>query len=157
MQEREKYSVLTEAQKRLVDTNLNTKFGADVTHRYGSETTYETSLLNEALSKIKGIQHKRDCIHEMLEGDYVLLEDGTYKEIAEVYKNEIQLSGGAGHHSYISPNSKSSFSGSLESGIKRKFILTEERKLGGAWSFLFGSGANMGVCFDINYKVWKGE
>lgn len=155
MEDTKYFKELTIEQQKLVTLNLNTKFGRDIAFGSGEYIVYEAELINEALEIITAIQSKRDSISEIAVGDYVLLENGIYREVAAVYQNEIQLADGDGHRSYISTNGRSSYSGALEPGIEKKFTLSKERKSGLSWSFLFGSGANMGVYFDMDYKVWK--
>ena len=148
--------LLNEKQKELFDLNIGgNKLYDDITQcptRNKEENAKQ--LLDRCLKLIEDIQISTNAKKDISIGDYVLLNDGRYRMVASVWRDEVQLSSENGHYCYLSA-SCASYSGGLASSIPKDFILTDEIKEGLCWSFLLGSGAHMGVNFNIDFKVWK--
>lgn len=88
-------------------------------------------------------------------GDFVLLPDGQFVRFTHIWEDSIQTYTDGSF--YLSKSGYLSYSGSLDSGIKKEdLILTNDKKLGQVWFFSQGeAGGNRGVYANIEFRVYK--
>lgn len=88
-------------------------------------------------------------------GDWLELPHGEFTRFTHAWDDHIQTGGGSG--GYYLGNGYLSYSGGLDSGIKRSDIIpTEQTKRGNIWFFDKDiSGAGRGVYFDVEFRVFK--
>jgi hypothetical protein len=154
--------MITNTKEALLELNVSTEFGRDVASL--AKSTVEAfnarslKMVKDALNKIDTIQKNRNDIVEVSVGDYVLVKENEYRMVANIVRdtNDIQLYPQSGHYCCLYNSGEASASGTLASPINADTLtLSDEVKQGSSWSFLFGAGANKGVNFDIDYKVWE--
>ena len=90
-------------------------------------------------------------------GDYLELPNGLgHTRFTHDWETSMQTGGGAGSY-YLGGGGNFSYSGGLDSGMKKADIEpTNETKEGRMWFFDQGyAGANRGVDFDIQFRVFR--
>ena len=117
------------------------------------------SLINNALKDlqiIKSREQEYNKIKGLRIGDFIHLPDNTYTQITHIWNQDGQVQTGNNGSMHLG-SGYISRSGSLDSGLNAKdLILTEETKQGTIWIFHKGfSGANRGVNYKINFRVYK--
>lgn len=105
-------------------------------------------ILNERTEAMNKIQGPRV-------GDYLRLPYDLYTRFTYDWGDSIQTGGGAGSY-HLGSSGYTSYSGGLDSGVKKTDIIqTDETKEGYIWFFDQGiSGANRGVDFKISFRVF---
>ncbi len=110
----------------------------------------------ENLALIDKRKQARQLLKTIQVGDYLERKDGSVSRITYHWGKSVQDGGGAGSF-YLDSSGAASYSGSLDDPISlTKIVPTEEEREGRFWLFSCDwSGANRGIDFCINVKVWK--
>jgi hypothetical protein len=89
-------------------------------------------------------------------GDYLKLPYGLYTRFTYVWDDSVQTGGGAGSY-YLGSAGYCSYSGGLDSGVKKTDIIqTNETKKGYIWFFKDGiSGGGRGIDFEVECRVFE--
>lgn len=97
----------------------------------------------------------RNEIKELLVGDVVLLPDGQSVIVSYIWEDTAQTSASGSLH--LGSSGRISFSGGLDSGIKKSdLILTEKTEFRTIWIFHEGyAGGSRGVYSKIPFKVYR--
>lgn len=88
-------------------------------------------------------------------GDYLKLPYGLYTRFTHEWDNSFQTGGNSGNAYFLGEHC--SYSGSLDSGVKKSDIVpTDEKKLGAVWFFNKDiAGPNRGIYYEIEFRVFE--
>ena len=165
-------TILTDEIKSLIQMNISTEdfrgvpgeFGKNEAGKWGYIVDWDNmpqryiDLCNENIDIIKGLTEARNKRTEILVGDYFQMPDGSISRVTYCHDNGVQDGGGSGSF-FLHKSGGSSYSGGLD-GIKPydKIKPTDRTQRALFWIFSKNwSGANRGLYFYIDVKVWKVE
>ena len=151
--------------KDFLQCNLFTESYRDIKHdyEYNGKNLIDFSIQPESLIKkaekdlilikdrVKNYHNKQG----FKVGEFIHLPDGQKVIISHIWEDTVQTSGGGSMH--LNSGGGISFSGGLDSGIKKTdLILTEKFDSGQIWIFHEGlSGGNRGVHYKMPFRVYK--
>ena len=156
---------ISEDVKQFLQTNLFTESYRGINHEYEYNgknlidfNIQPESLIKKAEKDLILIKDRVKNYHNrqgFKVGEFIYLPDGQKVIISHIWDDTVQTSGGGSMH--LNSGGGISFSGGLDSGIKKTdLILTEKFDSGQIWIFHEGlSGGNRGVHYKMPFRVYK--
>ena len=156
---------ISEDVKQFLQTNLFTESYRSINHEYeyNGKNIIDFNIQHESV--IKKAERDLILIKDRIKnyhnrqgfkvGEFIHLPDGQKVIISHIWDDTVQTSGGGSMH--LNSGGGISFSGGLDSGIKKTdLILTEEFDSGQIWIFHEGlSGGNRGIHYKMPFRVYK--
>jgi len=156
---------ISEDVKQFLQTNLFTESYRGINHEYEYNgknlidfNIQPESLIKKAEKDLILIKDRVKNYHNrqgFKVGEFIYLPDGQKVIISHIWEDTVQTSCGGSMH--LNSGGGISFSGGLDSGIKKTdLILTEKFDSGQIWIFHEGlSGGNRGVHYKMPFRVYK--
>ena len=108
------------------------------------------------LELIKNRCEEREKLTTIQCGDYIEYKDGRTERVTHVWEHDVQAGGGSSSF-YMAKNGHASYSGSLNSGLKKSQLQDSGQKsFARFWFFSEDwSGANRAISFYCMVRIWQ--